>query len=272
MTMGGVDESKCPMQCVFIEENGNSKPPEFTLRFNENSTRAHSKKHRVYVLRDFLLRNYPSLKPSCTVLDVAGGKGDLSWILRNVDDINSIIADPRLPNHRRLVKSVNFLLHHPEEAEIRSVEGLPTHQPLAKLLPRLLVNHETTSNTELSNKTCGDKLLSFPSPKFMRIHVNNALIEGLRKIADDDFRVWDGYWEDERREIESNKTYYGGTVPKTATGQVDSAEDGHITNSRVALETFQSLDLIVGFHPDQATEASVDLALLLGIPFVVVPW
>mmetsp|Transcript_24793 Transcript_24793/g.44567 ORF Transcript_24793/g.44567 Transcript_24793/m.44567 type:complete len:336 (-) Transcript_24793:357-1364(-) len=267
-----MDQSKFPIQCVFIEKNGNSKPPDYTIPFNENSIRASSKKHRVYALRDFLFRNYPStLTSSCTVLDVAGGRGDLSWILRNVDGINSIIADPRIPNHRRLVKSVNFLINHPEEAEIRSVEGIPTHQPLAKLLPRLLANHGITTKSEISTGISGNDCLNITSPNFMRIHVDNTLIYALRKAADDDLRVWDKYWEEEQRRIESNQIYHGGTPPKTAAGQMDNTENSHITNSRIALEIFQSLDLIVGFHPDQATEASIDLALLLGIPFIVVP-
>eukprot|EP00571_Detonula_confervacea_P007240 CAMPEP_0172329958 /NCGR_PEP_ID=MMETSP1058-20130122/61151_1 /TAXON_ID=83371 /ORGANISM="Detonula confervacea, Strain CCMP 353" /LENGTH=319 /DNA_ID=CAMNT_0013047153 /DNA_START=188 /DNA_END=1147 /DNA_ORIENTATION=+ len=256
-------ESQRPTQCVVIKKNVNSAPPDYTIPFNDNSTRAQSKKHRIYVLRDFLFRTYPSsLARDCTVLDVAGGRGDLSWILRNVDGVNSIIADPRIPNHRRLVKSVNFLLDHPEEAAIRSVEGLPTHQPLAKLLPRLIANHGTSD-------ACAD----LSSPKYLRIHVDDALVETQRKIllvltppGKDDSIVWDEYWGGEQCRIESNKIYYGGTAPKTT-----STENNQITDSRLALEVFQSLDLIVGFHPDQATESTIDLALLLKIPFCVVP-
>lgn len=267
--MGTDTDDGTPTQCVVIDKAGNTQPPNSgTIPFNENSTRALSKKNRIYKLREFLLKNYKMAK-NTTILDVAGGRGDLSWILRNVDGVNSIIADPRTPNHRSLLKSVNFLLAHPEEARIRSVEGLPTHQPLAKLLP-LLKSIETSTE-----RSSGDESIGLASPNFMRIHVDNVLVETLQKIMwepalieEDAFRIWGGYWRDEQERISSNKMYYGGTAPKTRTAATGETQ---IVDSQLALEVFRSLDLVVGFHPDQATEATIDLALLLGIPFAVVP-
>ena len=109
--------------CTIIEKGKESIPlapqSNHKIPFNENSTRAHSKKHRVYVFRDFLHDNFQSIMTrdtdSTLILDVAGGRGDLSWILYNIDGIDSIIADPRKPSHRSVVKSVNFLLNHPGE-------------------------------------------------------------------------------------------------------------------------------------------------------------
>ena len=193
--------------------------------------------------------------------------------MRSVDGANSIVADPRTPNHRRLVKSVNFLLEHPDEAEIRAVEGLPTHQPLARLLPRLLATNGI-SGAFVDGTRDNTPRVDFPSPKFMRVHADETLVESLRKTLAEpevDTRVWDRYWNAESRRIESNRVHYGGTAPKTAAGKVSDGSS-QIVDSRTALEAFQSLDLIVGFHPDQATEATVDLALLLGVPFAVVPW
>ncbi|KAL7538634.1 hypothetical protein ACHAXR_008706 [Thalassiosira sp. AJA248-18] len=295
--MAGADESPCPTptQCVFIEKNIKTLPPNYTIPCNENSIRALSKKNRVYILREFLLRNYyyhpssldSSSNSSIIILDVAGGRGDLSWLLQNVDRINSTIADPRTPNHRRLIKAVQFLLDHPEEAKVRSVEGLPTHQPLAKLLPSLLESSDASlsSSSEIMSGNNNSRV-ELISPKFLRIHVDNSLVETLRKTIvtttisgdDDAHHVWDNYWEEEQCRVESNEIYYGGTAPKKAAGgtkeennTTKNSSSSQITDSRLALEIFRSLDLIVGFHPDQATEASIDLALLLGIPFAVVP-
>ena len=253
--MSGTGELPNPtQQCIFIKKDGKTTQPPATIPFNENSTRASSKKHRVYVLRDFLHNTYSSvLVPnSSTILDVAGGRGDLSWILQNIDGCKSIIADPRIPNHRRLVKSVNFLLSHPEEAKIRAVEGLPTSQPLAKLLPRLLENQGVDNNGVL-NGICDNQCLdNIPSPKYLRMHIDNTLVETLRKVlSGKEYEVWDKYWKEERSRIGSfNNTYYGGTAPKMAT-QIDDAANNNtqISNSRLALEVFQSLDLVVGFHP-----------------------
>ena len=208
------------------------------------------------MLRDFLRGTYPSiLVPGCTILDVAGGRGDLSWILRNIDGVDSIIADPRIPNHRRLVKSVEFLLAHPEEAAVRSVEGLPTHQPLAKLLPRLFETNGMNANDANDGiRSSSNQPVNLHSPHFMRMHVDNTLVETLRRIGskpsdETDLDVWDEYWTKEQCRIESNKVHYGGTAPKTQTTKMIDRESSQISDAQSALDVFRSLDIIVGFHP-----------------------
>ena len=100
------------------------------------STRAFSRRNRVYTFREFIKRQFPSLT-GVTVLDMAGGKGHLSWLLSNLDGADAIVTDPRVTDHRHLIKSVAWLRSHPEEAKRRAVKGLPTHQPLAALLDSL---------------------------------------------------------------------------------------------------------------------------------------
>lgn len=253
MTMSTDTASDEYLRCILIEGDGKTAPPPrgAMIPFNENSTRAMSKKIRVYVLRDFLFRNYSStLTMGSTVLDVAGGKGDLSWILRNIDGVNSIIADPRTPNHQRLLKSVEFLLNHPEEAVIRAVEGLPTHQPLAKLLLPHLIDEKGRNDTEQ-----GRQIGINSSPEYMRIHIDNTLVGILRQVRNNpsgsELTSWDEHWETEKREIKSNKVHYGGTAPKPSSiAKVDGMErDNQISDSRLALNAFHLLDMIVGFHP-----------------------
>jgi hypothetical protein len=62
------------------------------------STRAFSRKNRVHVMRTFLLETYHGrfLNKGDIVLDVAGGKGDLSWLFKNIDGLDSIVVDPRV--------------------------------------------------------------------------------------------------------------------------------------------------------------------------------
>lgn len=223
----------------------------------------------VYVLRDFLHDNFQSILSGnnnnlATVLDVAGGRGDLSFILSNVDGIHSIIADPRIPNHHRLVKSINFLIKHPEQVKLRAVEGLHTSQPLAKLLPQLLENQgitwDETNGILLNNGSSGEDdcndIWVDSSPKYVRIHIDNTLVENIRNVlsATDECerdKIWDTYWREEQQRIDSNNVYYGGTLPKTNSHVLTdgASNNNRIIDSKEALEVFQSLDLILGFHP-----------------------
>ena len=87
-------------QCVFIhDEKGYGRAsaiPPAPIPNNSNSTRAQSKKNRVFVLREFLLERYPcQMAEGCSVLDVAGGRGDLSFIMRNFGGQSSFLRQQR---------------------------------------------------------------------------------------------------------------------------------------------------------------------------------
>ena len=279
------DDESSPQQCVFIDKNGSLPPaplPSIILS-NKGSTRALSRRNRVYVYRDFLLSTFPHLESSssssdaaCNILDVAGGRGDLSWILNNIDGMNSIIADPRIPNHKSLIKSTEFLLAHPEEAVVRAVEGVPTHQPLAKFLPRLVER----------KKKNRDGQYDLSNPFHLRIHVDDNLVETVKSVFgsgensdQEKIGVWGEYWKQETYRIESNKSVYGGTPSTTVQSHPQREENSggaqtrrqQITDATSACDVIRSLDFVAGFHPDQATEAAVDLALFLKIPWAVVP-
>ena len=245
-------------------------PPPPTIRHNENSARAYAKRFRVYAFREFLLRTYfrraygerecendndndndnddedgeeddarcyassssSSSSSSVVVLDVAGGNGHLSWIFRNADGMNSIVVDPVMPKHDRLIKSLHFLLDHPEEMALRSVVGLPTHQPLARLVPRILANCRrglpSDDGSDVDNDDDDDddgrgrrcrrrhRRPRTTIPSYMRMRVDAKLVDALRGVIvvdesplreggdesddrddrdDDALSSWDAYWE-----------------------------------------------------------------------------
>ena len=80
------------------------------------------RRDRVNCLRDFILEYYPlAYLRSGPVLDVAGGKGDLSWLLRNVDGIDAVVdptvVDPtRVTDHTKLTRTAQWYADHPDAA------------------------------------------------------------------------------------------------------------------------------------------------------------
>jgi hypothetical protein len=238
------------------------------------------------------------------VLDVAGGKGDLSWLLKNVDGLESIVVDPWKPDpniksvsrNERIVRSIEYLRKNPEETKTRSVPGLLTFQPLAGLLPRLLEErtkrlrhnqiqkHHDGDNSEflslsLSNDDsrheeplnngntdgpcCPEdfltpRILHVPLDEIMvqkvrnRINMDNTKLEAKGGNLTDD-NDDDGVHKDRQHAISSDDPTH-----EDSDGILDLLSSGRIK-------------LIVGFHPDQATEPCIDLAKVLGIPYCVVP-
>ena len=234
-----------------------------------SSTRAGSRKTRVYVFRDWILEKYSSiLQPDDVILDCAGGKGDLSFILTNADGYRSVVLDPRITKNRHIVKSIRYLRDHPEEVKKRIVPGLPTYQPLAALLP----------------KFDGKELSELQSPQHMRILVDKDLVEAVKRYKQEESsgkeadESWENYWDQAQakgkeatplgyKEEEEEEVACATGITKdpknTKSGPIASAVD--------AIKTIMEAKLVVGFHPDQATDYAIELARVLRVPFAVVP-
>jgi hypothetical protein len=212
------------------------------------STRASSRKIRVYIFREFLWDVYDDyVSKGDIILDAAGGKGDLSWLLRNVDDVDSVVVDPRVTKNH-IVKSVRFLREHPAEATLRAIPGRPTYQPLAALIPKL------------NGKE------NFQSSRHLRILVDEDLVNAIRSFRRGEANgmdKWTLFWNEALKK--------GRGAQPLGYREDETCSEGKITVAKDALETIVSAKLIVGFHPDQATDASINLAMELGIPFCVVP-
>lgn len=237
------------------------------------SIRAFSRKNRIYVFREFLWKTYASqaeyLQKDDLILDVAGGKGDLSWLLINVHSIKSVVVDPRaLSSTSQLVKSVRWLEEHPEEARERAIPHRSTYQPLAALVPEVLhQKEERQKQTPFSEE--------FLEPRQLQIKVDHELVEALRNakreqaFSNDCPESWKKFWT---RQLQADTTAQmpAGTCFLPESERVKTTKPP-IQDACVAWNVFQSIRLIAGFHPDQATEACVDLAELLGVPVCIVP-
>lgn len=222
------------------DETGDSQKHTET---SEN-TRAKSRKNRVYLFREFLINTYGlAYLQGGVVLDVAGGKGDLSWLLSNVDGISSVVENPRPTDHRHLHKSVAYLRARPDEAELRAMEDRPTHQPLAKLVNQVLEPHR--------------------DPFHLRILVNQQLVDAVRDYrATADKAAWCRFYQ---QALAQGLDSIPPGHPK------DSVNDQQILRADQSLDAINNTRLVVGFHPDQATDACADLAQVLGVPFCIVP-
>lgn len=223
----------------------------------EGRQRAYSKKHRVYILREFLLATYGDyLAAGCVVLDVAGGKGDLSWLLTNVDDMRSIVIDPRVTvNH--IERSVDFLRAHPEECRIRSIPFRSTYQAIAALMPKLEKKGYETRE-----------------PEHLRLFVDQKLVDAVEAVVKGEsscasLKAWREYWDCAYAETEGFVTPTGKNDFTIGDTTMDTTNT--ISDSVAALNLILRARLVVGFHPDQATDYCFLLAKVLNIPVCVVP-
>lgn len=367
-----------------VNGENNAEVPEATSMISpqsKGSIRASSRKNRVYVFRDFLVKTYLNNRTvygaannnvvtnsgilnkengndeanngywktaGFAVLDVAGGKGDLSWLLTNVDGIHSTVIDPRSNSIKssHLLKSVVWLQTHTKEAKQRAIPHLPTHQPLAALIPQITqaavvrrhsrfrqskkrpivfpstdkMSEEGGNHQNDNRYTIGGTIdekedgLQYAEPPYLQMKLDNDFVEAVRISLQQEQTLkhashntsnakgcsppphWQTFWDTARKIQQQNGDHHESTAAEKGLGEdlflpeserqnnqrrVSSAlhnddndahiEDGHIEDASRAWQMLSALRLVIGFHPDQATEACVDLAQVLKVPVCIVP-
>jgi hypothetical protein len=186
---------------------------------------------------------------------VAGGKGDLSWVLSNAEEKteegggagggwDAVVVDPRRTDHSKLVRTATWRAEHPVEAEGQA--GWEGFAGLSLAPP-------------------------FRSPRHLRLFFDEALLSALRcgPSADE----WLDFWTaaSERAEAEEAEGKGHHQPAGLHAGRSGVGKEGRVTDAREAHATLTSARLLVGFHPDQATEPCIDFALATKTPFVVCP-
>jgi len=242
------------------------------------------------------------LKPNDVILDVAGGKGDLSWLLQNVDGLQSIVVDPRkLASKSHLLRSVQWLQLHPHESQQRALPHLPTHQPLAALMPQIMKLAERRrqrKRTELQSSINNDpsqrrshenqenECEHLEPPQF-QMKLEQSLVDAVKEslqqqqqqqeqhVNDRCPPSWRQFWEtavlNQYATFEEKRYREDFFLPTSERRVNDPQPTTIIQDANLAWQILQSVKLIVGFHPDQATDACVDLARVLGVPVCIVP-
>ena len=174
-------------------------------------------------------------------------------LLNNCEGVDSVVVDPRISNFASMVRSIDYLRSHPELITERSDErSSVTFQPLAKL-----IEQEQLPSSE-------DIIM----PQHLRMLVDDLLLEAVSKfLQSNNYEQW-------RTFFYSSSTRAKQSVPIKERRQLctDLTLSSYpILDADIALDKILKSRLIIGFHPDQATEAIIDLAVLLGKPFCLVP-
>lgn len=229
------------------EDPAAAAPPQCTPVVNRPPV---PRRDRVAAFREFLWSTFGAerLGPGTIVLDVAGGKGDLSWLLANLDGLSSVVVDPRATDHSKIARTAAWYAEHPEARAKQREQG----QALASLA----------------------LAPPFAIPKHLRLFCDAellAVLAGGEPAADEWARFWDAAWAKSMAEAEAARGYH---QPEPGPGPVPDGAGrggGTVRSATEGLRLLRMAGLVLGFHPDQGTEPAVDLALQLGVPFAVVP-
>eukprot|EP00438_Fugacium_kawagutii_P000693 Skav220034 [mRNA] locus=scaffold2981:165578:167006:+ [translate_table: standard] len=117
-------------------------------------------RERVFAFRDFVVQRFqPSALERAPVLDVAGGKGDLSWLLKNADGVDAIVVDPRVTDHTKITRTA--LWHY-------------------QMLGLILTRHEDVKELAASRGPQGplrelDLHPPFRQPRHLRVYMDGAV-------------------------------------------------------------------------------------------------
>ena len=220
------------------------------------------RRDRIHVLREFMLETFDCLQKSnkgidIVVLDVAGGRGDLSFVLVNADHFNAVVVDPRLPDHDKIATTCAWYAQHQDEAAEQAASG----QALARL-----------------------KLQPpYKAPQHLSLFFEEELLQVLSQESRQQ-EAFETYWNDTRRRIQKLETKFPSHWKSRSSSNNNSSSNnkknaatsprippGIVNDPKEAWSILNNVSLVVGFHSDQATDACLDFALQRRLPFCIVP-
>ena len=110
----------------------------------------------------------------------------------------------------------------------------------------------------------------------MRILVDKDLVEAVKRYKEAEggvgFKMWEEYWGQALlKGKEATPLGYKEEEEGSTNDGSSSQKSGPITSAKDAIDTILAAKLVVGFHPDQATDYAIELAGVLGVPVAVVP-
>jgi hypothetical protein len=207
------------------------------------------------------------LKCGSGVIDVAGGKGELAFELVNLNGVQVTVVDPRPLRLRRYARKLLFGYYH-RNAALGKYNSRP---------------QSSTASVPLHMRSYFEV-----SPANTLIHSEGAFVYPNMLVDADSFcheinRAKDVTWTgkglvhedsdesiakddagDEEDEDECDLPLGGGEEEDELCGEV-------VTDVEQGRRLIRGASLVVGLHPDQATEHIVEACLRNRVPFVIVP-
>ena len=250
---------------------------------------------------------FETLASGAGVLDVAGGKGELAFELRNLSGIPVTVVDPRPMRLERYVRRFRSGMYHRNQSPAAAKLRRPLDSTLAAPDHLRMFLHRGVFDPARSD---GERrLAAIESHRLSHATrwSRRGLVDGESAPGDGDGEsapgdgVRDGANLDEayripgepvrhatmfseiprRRDPDADDVEADVDVDVEADMEADVDDPDAVAMTPVAMDAsatadacervFRDCSVVVGLHPDQATDAAVDLALAFGKPFAVVP-
>ncbi|KAF4651733.1 hypothetical protein FOL47_000214 [Perkinsus chesapeaki] len=286
-------------RCLYKEKCFFSHPPEVLEEYNrkqaeieENGGRKRNRGpgkrnkvqnySRAFVFRRFLIDTYgiEFLRGGSGVIDVAGGKGEVGFELKNLNDIEATNVDPRPMDLRKFVKKYEWDIYNRNPLWRKyqttyskdSEPSQPRHiraffdPPLTDWAAAISRGEETAANVACveANRAWFDEHLDKAKRiKWMR-QGHEEFCELSNNCTTDDTSTDDPDLPGRKTATKPGAVKF--KQPATPPPEYDSIDD-----LETALKVLADASIVVGLHSDQATERIVDFALEAGKPFAVVP-
>ena len=230
------------------------------------------------------------------VLDIAGGTGEVAFLLSNLCGIKATVVDPRRPTLYRIVRkllrghfqrdpSAQVYLPKRRSREDRVVPidwvQLYVDDDLLKALATAVAGPPdgqgagagvsngvggAGDSRSVESVQCIQEWLTDAAAQAARLTWSAKGLheqEHARNHQDTQEQV------DEKEEADPQKLEFEALAQASVRALTSTTGTGD--SARAVIERLSQFSCAVGMHPDQATEFLVDLALLLDKPFAVVP-
>jgi hypothetical protein len=227
---------------------------------------------RAGVFRRFLLDTFGEklLASGTGVLDVAGGKGDLSFQLMNLNNIRSTIVDPRQVYLDAVVRQYRTGMFHRNAIFAKYTHSsctdhlkTPLHRPF---------HLRSFFNTSLEEGGI-PHFISSPTEFVVAINEAKAVLWTHKGLVQTNLTTEEG--ESSRNmEVESGLLAKDNPSLGVLSALGLNAEDSHcrvVEDYDEAFDIVENCSVVVGMHPDQAAGFIVDFAISFGRPFAIVP-